>query len=121
MNATAKIKARMPDEFGLLMGAAAMALVLDVESTKFAQRDPEAAEFNSWIYGERPSRSRMYAVSVPVTIGLAAWAAYLKATLTDDAKNRWAWRLPLLGLSVGHTAAAAANFLNFRKSSTDTE
>jgi hypothetical protein len=108
-------KAGTPDEFAVLLGTAAMALVLDIESTKYAQRDPEAAEVNSWIYGERPSRSRMYAVSVPVTLALAAFAGYLKENLPADAKNGWAWRLPLWGLSLGHGIAAAANFLNFRK------
>jgi hypothetical protein len=107
--------AKTPDEFAALLGTAAMALVLDIESTKYAQHNPEAAEVNSWIYGERPSRSRMYAVSVPVTLALAAFAGYLKVSLSADAKNGWAWRLPLWGLSLGHSAAAAANFMNFRK------
>ena len=105
----------MPDEFTVLLGTAAMALVLDIESTKYAQHDPEAAEVNSWIYGESPSRSRMYAVSVPVTVALAAYAGYLKSRSSVDAKNSWAWRLPLWGLTLGHGVAAAANFLYFRK------
>ena len=107
---------KVPDEFIALLGAAAAAVVLDIESTKYAQQDPEAAEVNRWIYGERPSRSRMYAVSLPVTAGLAAWSAYLRANSSADAKNRWAWRVPLWGLGVGHTVAAVANFINFRKS-----
>ena len=102
------------NELALLLGAAAMATVLDIESTKYAQQDPEAAEVNHWIYGERPSRSRMYAVSVAVTAALAAWAASLKAS-SSEGKNRWAWRVPLLGLGLGHGLAAATNFLNFRK------
>jgi hypothetical protein len=110
-----KTKPTRPDEFVVLLGTAAMALVLDIESTKYAQHDPEAAEVNSWIYGERPSRSRMYAVSVPVTLALAAFAGYLKMNLPADAKNAWAWRLPLWGLSLGHGVAATANFLHFRK------
>jgi hypothetical protein len=107
--------ARTRGEFAVLLATTAMATMLDIESTKYAQRDPESAEVNSWIYGERPSRSRMYAVSVPVTLVLAAIAGYLKVNLTADAKNRWAWQLPLWGLSIGHGVAAAANFLNFRK------
>ncbi len=107
---------RPDDEFALLLGAAATATVLDIESTKYAQHDPEAAEVNRWIYGERPSRSRMYAVSIPATAALAVWAAYLKSNSAADAKNRWVWRLPLWGLSIGHSVAAAANFINFRKS-----
>jgi hypothetical protein len=110
-----QMKPTMLNEFTVLLGTAAMASVLDIESTKYAQHDPEAAEVNSWIYGERPSRSRMYAVSVPMTVALAAWAGYLKSSSSADAKNGWAWRLPLLGLTLGHSAAAAANFLNFRK------
>ena len=108
--------ARTPGEFALLLGAAAAATVLDIESTKFAQQDPEAAEVNRWIYGERPSRSRMYAVSIPVTAALVAWSAHLRSGSSVAAKNPWAWRVPLLGLAVGHSVAAAANFLNFRKS-----
>src|ERR1035438_541855 len=104
--------ARTTDEFTVLLGTATIAPVLDIESTKYAQHDPEAAEVNSWIYGERPSRSRMYAVSIPVTLALAAWAGYLKSRSSVDAKNGWAWRLPLWGLTLGHGAAAAANFLN---------
>lgn len=107
---------KMPDEFAVLLGTSAVALVLDIESTRYAQHDPEAAEVNRWIYGERPSRHRMYAVSVPVTLALAAFAAYLKLSLPADARNRWAWRLPMWGLSLGHGVAAAANFLSFRKS-----
>ena len=104
------IRTQAPDEFAVLLGSAAMAL-----------DDPEAAEVNSWIYGERPSRSRMYAVSIPVTLALAAWSGHLKANVSKDAgngadaKNGWAWRLPLLALSLGHCAAAAANYFNFRK------
>ena len=113
MNAS---KTKISDEFAFLLGAAAAATVVDIESTKYAQLDPEAAEVNRWIYGERPSRSRMYAVSIPVTAAVAGWAAYLKSSSSADAKNRWAWRAPLLGLSIGHSVAAAANFFNFRKS-----
>jgi hypothetical protein len=102
-------------KFAALLATTAMATMLDIESTKYAQHDPEAAEVNSWVYGERPSRSRMYAVSVPVTLALAAFAGYLKVNLSAGAKNRWVWQLPLWGLSIGHGVAAAANFLNFRK------
>jgi hypothetical protein len=105
-----------PGELAVLLGAAAAAMVLDIESTKFAQQDPDAAEVNRWVYGERPSRSRMYAVSIPVTAALAAWAAHLRSNSSVEAKNPWAWRVPLLGLAVGHSVAAAANFFNFRKS-----
>jgi hypothetical protein len=49
---SSQMKPTMPDEFVVLLGTAAMALVLDVESTKYTQHDPEAAEVNSWIYGD---------------------------------------------------------------------
>jgi hypothetical protein len=112
---SSQTKARTPNEFAVLLGTAAMALVLDIESTKYAQLAPEAAEVNSWIFGERPSRGRMYAVSVPVTVALAAWAGRLKLRSSVEAKNGWVWRLPLWGLTLGHGVAAAANFLNYRK------
>src|SRR6266508_5753590 len=79
--------------------------LLDIESTKYAQRDSEAAEVNSWVYGVRPSRSRMYAVSIPVTVALAAYAGYLKASLSEDGKSGSVWKMPLWGLSVGHAVA----------------
>jgi hypothetical protein len=108
-------KLTRPLELAVLLGTAAMALVLDIESTKYAQHDSEAAEVNSWIYGERPSRARMYAVSVPVAVALMGYAGYLKASVPSETKNSWAWRVPLWGLSLGHAVAAAANFINFRK------
>lgn len=109
-------KRRSPKEFVLLLGAAAAATILDIESTIYAQHDPEAVEFNSWIYGERPSRARMYAVSIPVIMALASYAGHLKESVPRDAKNGWLWRAPLWGLSLGHGVAAAANFIHFRRS-----
>ena len=91
-------KANPPNDFALLLGTATMALVLDIESTKYAQHDPAAAEVNCWIYGERPSRSRMYAVSVPVTLALAALAGYLKLSPAAQAQERVGVAAALVGI-----------------------
>ena len=101
------------NEYAVLLGAAALSLLLDVESTKYCQLDIEATEVNRWIYGERPSRARMYAVNLPRTIALAALAAYLKRKYPAEEKNHWAWRVPLWGLVVGHGIAAIANYASF--------
>jgi hypothetical protein len=99
-------------ELVLLAITATLAAVLDVESTVHAQRDPEAVEVNSWIYGERPSRHRMYGISLPVTIGFAYLGHRLKK-MYPSGPNSWAWRAPLTALTLGHGAAAIANFINF--------
>lgn len=99
-------------EFGLLAMAAAVATVMDVESTVRAQRDPEAVEVNSWIYGERPSRARMYGVNLPLAAGFAYLAYNLKRSSSPSSHSS-AWRAPLLLLSAGHAAAALANLVNF--------
>lgn len=99
-------------EFPLLAAAAAVATVMDVESTVRAQRDPEAVEVNSWVYGERPTRSRMYGVNLPLAAGLT-YLAYRLKTRSAAGSNAWGWKTPLLLLSAGHAAAAVANLVNF--------
>ncbi len=107
---------RMLDtDFLLLVVSAGVATFVDIESTVRAQLDPEAEEVNSWIYGERPGRGRMYGVNLLVTFGLTA----LSHTLRKDypqGKNCSAWQVPLVALVVGHSAAAIANLINFRPS-----
>jgi hypothetical protein len=105
---------RVADQnFLLLAFLASIAAYVDIESTVHAQADPEAAEVNSWIYGERPGRVRMYTVNVPVTAGLAALAYSWKMKYSHGARP-WVWRVPLLASAVGHGVAAIANYLNFR-------
>ncbi len=99
-------------ELALLAMAATVATVIDVESTIRAQRDPEAVEVNSWIYGERPSRARMYGLNLPLAAGMAYLAYDLKKSSTPR-PNSQAWRAPLLLLAAGHAAAAVANLVNF--------
>jgi hypothetical protein len=98
--------------FFLLMLAAGLATVMDIESTVHAQRDPEAAEFNSWIYGERPGRPLMYAINLPVTATLTRLAYTLKKQYSGG-PSQWAWSVPLMAMAVGHGAAAIANYFNF--------
>ncbi len=100
-------------EFLLLAVGAGIATAMDIESTVRAQRDPEAAEVNAWIYGERPSRARMYGVNAPLTAAFAYLAYHWRKTRPGG--SRWVWRTPLVALSVGHAAAAAANLVNFRE------
>ncbi len=99
-------------EFLLLVISAGLATVWDIDSTLQAQRDPDAAEVNSWIYGERPSRLRMYAINIPLTLGFAHVSYRLRQRYSHT-PHHWLWRVPLVALSVGHVAAAVANRLNF--------
>ncbi len=98
-------------ELILLTTTAGIATVMDIESTVQAQRDPEASEANSWLYGDRPGRLRMYATSIPVLLGFAQVACRLHRDYGQG--RRWLWRFPLLALSAGHLAAAALNRRNF--------
>ncbi len=100
-------------ELALLAMAATAATVIDVESTVRAQRDPDAVEVNSWVYGERPTRARMYGVNLPLAAGMACLAYNLKKKSSTPGQNSRAWRAPLLLLAAGHAAAAVANLVNF--------
>lgn len=99
-------------EFVALAIAAAMATVMDVESTVQAQRDPDAVEVNAWLYGERPTRTRMYGVNVPLTAALTCLAYHWRRK-HGAGPNRWVWRTPLVAAGLGHAAAGIANLLNF--------
>ncbi len=101
-------------EFLLLTLVASLATYLDVESTAFAQRDPQAVEVNSWLYGERPQRKLMYGVNVPLTAALTVFAYHWKSSRSQR-RRHWTWRVPLITLAVGHAGAAVWNYLNFRK------
>ncbi len=101
-------------DFLLLTGFALAATVADIESTKYAQRDPDAAEVNSWIYGERPQRSLMYGINVPVTAAFT-WLAYYWKRRYARGPTAWLWRAPLIAVSIGHGAAAMANYYRFRR------
>jgi hypothetical protein len=103
---------RVNADFVLLAMAAAVATAMDVESTVRAQRDPEAVEVNSWIYGERPGRARMYGVNLPLVAAFAYMAYGLKKNGAPGPNSRL-WRAPLLMLTLGHTAAAVVNLIKF--------
>jgi hypothetical protein len=94
-----------------------VATVTDIESTVQAQHDPQAAEVNSWIYGERPGRARMYAVNLPVNATLTRLAYTWKEQYSHGPKP-WVWRIPLIAVAVGHAAAALANYFGFPRRTT---
>jgi hypothetical protein len=99
--------------FLLLALAAGVATFVDIESTVHAQRDPEAVEVNSWVYGERPQRSRMYGINIPITTYLTCLAYSWKKSYSRG-PTPWVWRTPLIALGIGHGVAAVLNYLNFR-------
>jgi len=96
----------------LLTLAATAATLADIESTISSQRDPEAAEVNSWVYGERPGRLRMYAVNLPATL-LFMRLAYRWKEQYAGQRGSWIWRFPLIAATIGHSVAAFANYYNF--------
>jgi hypothetical protein len=109
-------KERIADsDFLLLALTAGVATLMDIESTVHAQHDSEAVEFNSWLYGERPGRVHMYAVNIPVTATMIRLAYSWKGQYSQR-PMRWAWRVPLMALAIGHGTAAIANYFNFPRS-----
>lgn len=87
--------------------ASVLAMVADVENTKYALRDPRLQERDP-LLGAHPSRARMYGIMVPITGGMAAFSYYYKRQ--DDAlaasgypPHRFVkWWLPNALNTVGH-------------------
>ena len=80
--------------------------VLDIESTKHAMnRDPNARELNSWLYGKRPTRKKMYGILLPVTAA-EIWAMWF---VKKDADNK-AWVVIPVVHTGAHGFAAGWNY-----------
>jgi hypothetical protein len=90
--------------FWLMLASATAATVADCESTKARLSDPNIQETNL-IFGSRPSRARLYGISIPL-LGLNA---FVSAELKRRHIRAWP---ALLGVVTGvHGAAAIHNSL----------
>lgn len=90
---------------GLQIGATAA----DFETTQWALRsDPQAREVNP-LFGQRPSRLKMYGIGMPLTVFQIALQHHAKGIADRTGKARAAW---IVGASINtglHTALAVHN------------
>ena len=78
------------------------ATIADVETTRHALGKGGVREGNP-LFGDDPSRGRMYAIIVPLNL-LSMYAAY-----RGKQSGRWWWRLPVLIPTGTHGVAAGLN------------
>ena len=84
--------------------------MLDIESTQRAfNRCPECRELNSWLFGKRPTRRRMYLTLMPITAAEVVGMYFVKK---DDLKNNTkAWIVVPIAHNAGHGGAAIYNYV----------
>lgn len=85
--------------FWFTTAASASATAADIEVTARALQNPNCHEHNP-LFGTRPSRAKMYAISVPATAGYALLGHFLKRHGVKI------WAAPQLSLTAGHTVGA---------------
>ena len=89
----------------LVLAAASAATVADCEYTNALLSNPHRRELNP-LFGSRPSRARMYGISIPI-LGVNA----LLSARAKKAGSRW-WPLGLGLVAGSHTAGVAYNAMN---------
>lgn len=96
-------------KFWIFAGLQIGATVADFETTQWALRsDPGAREINP-LFGQRPSRLRMYGIGMPLSLFQIALQYHAKSTADETGKARAAW---IVGASMNaglHTALAVHN------------
>lgn len=97
----------LDNKFILLHTLSTVALVADLETTvRGLAAQPKATELNP-IFGEHPTRARLYGIAVP----LNAVSLYLSYHYKKTAPSRSVWKLgPEMSIAV-HTAAAINNLI----------
>ncbi|MGA8837675.1 MAG: hypothetical protein WCF74_16885 [Candidatus Sulfotelmatobacter sp.] len=97
----------LDNKFTLLHTLSTVALVGDLETTvRGLAAQPKATELNP-IFGEHPTRARLYGIAVP----LNAFSFYLSYHYKKTAPSRSVWKLgPGMSIAV-HTAAAINNLI----------
>lgn len=105
-------KPRIADKkFWLVVAVSAATAILDVESTSYCMRhNPGCTESNRWLYGERPSRRRMYFTQAGVVAGISGATYLLKKTLQKEGQLGWFWPVPQLGASAAQVYLASENY-----------
>lgn len=96
-------------KFWILAGLQVGASIADFETTQWALRSsPGAREMNS-LFGQRPTRLRMYGIGLPITAFQIALQYHAKSTADRTGRARAAW---IVGASINtglHTALAIHN------------
>ena len=107
--AQAKKKRVANKKFWFAAATMVVTSILDVESTKYAfNRCPECRELNSWLYGKRPTRKRMYLTLMPITAAEIGAMWYVKRD--DDLQQTKAWIVVPIVHNAAHGGAAIWNY-----------
>jgi hypothetical protein len=91
-------------KFWLLNAFQIAGTIADIESTVAGQKDPNTHESNL-LLGSHPSRGQMYAVTLPINVGIALLSYRLK----KHAPHSQMWKIPPLVFGSIHGLAAARN------------
>ena len=95
-----KEKSRGVDKaFWLTTAVSAASTVADIEVTAHALQNPNCRERNP-LFGTRPSRAKMYSISMPATTAYSLLGHVLKR------HGIRIWAVPQLSLTAGHTVGA---------------
>lgn len=107
--AQAKKKRVTDKKFWLAAATMVVTSMLDIESTQYAtKRCPECREMNSWLFGKRPTRKRMYLTLMPITAAEILGMYYVRK---DDLKqNTKAWVVIPIIHNAAHGGAAIWNY-----------
>ena len=79
------------------------ATVLDVETTRSALDNCVGCQEGNPMFGDDPSRGRIYAVMAPINVGVM-WLSYRM----KKRGSKW-WMMPMLAPTTGHGIAASLN------------
>jgi len=106
-------------QFWTAVGFQVSGVVRDVESTHRVLRDCAGCyEANSWLYGKRPSRHRMYLTHVGIVGGMGLLSYKTKQGLREIAPDNagyaarqgwWLWTIPQAIMGTAHHIAANGN------------
>ena len=103
-------KKRVADKkFWIAAAVIVAASALDVESTAYWQKAcPTCREVNSWLYGKRPSRKRMYLTLGAIAAAEIAGMWWVKRY--DQQQGTNVWLVVPIAHTVGHGGAAWYNY-----------
>jgi hypothetical protein len=103
-------KKRVADKkFWIAAAVIVAASALDVESTVYWQKAcPTCREVNSWLYGKRPSRKRMYLTLGAISAAEIAGMWWVKRD--DQQQGTKVWLVVPIAHTAGHGGAAWYNY-----------
>jgi len=103
-------KYKLNSKYWAVIGLMAVGTIADVETTAAKVHECSGAkEVNSWLYGSRPTRGRMYGINIPIMVGTAWLAAIGKRDKKDGGQWHSAWPILAYTLTGVHGLAAVHN------------